>query len=161
LTGLNEPPTQQHEHPNAALVRHLYDMLAAGDVAGYLALIGDDAIFHVGGESIVSGEYVGKDAIAGLGLKAFEETGGTWRTDLLEGAGKRHARHDAASLERATARPHHRNGQLQRLPGRQRQGRRALGVHRRPRRSRHLLGTLNPNPKGFCASNQRSVWLPA
>lgn len=84
MTGLNEPPTQQHEHPNAALVRHLYDMVAAGDVAGYLALIGDDAIFHVGGESIVSGEYVGKDAIAGLGLKAFEETGGTWRTDLLE-----------------------------------------------------------------------------
>lgn len=75
---------KQVEHANATLARHLYDLLAAGDLAGYLDLIADEAVFHVGGDSIVAGEYVGKDAIVELGMKAFAETGGTWHTELLE-----------------------------------------------------------------------------
>lgn len=71
------------EHPNAILVEKLYELLASGDLVGYLELIADDAVFRVGGDSLVAGEYIGKEAIVGLGMKVFEETGGTFRTELL------------------------------------------------------------------------------
>lgn len=70
-------------HPNAALTRHLYDLIGNGDLTGYLALIADDAIFHIGGDSIVAGEHRGKDAIIRLGMLVLEETGGTFQTRLL------------------------------------------------------------------------------
>lgn len=73
----------QSDHPNAVLARRLYETLSTGDVSGYLELIADDVIFHIGGDSIVAGEHRGKDAIIDLGLKVLEETAGTYRTDLL------------------------------------------------------------------------------
>lgn len=63
MTAPDPPPSGHGDHPNAALLRRLYDLLAAGDIDGYLALVADDAVFHVGGDSIVAGEYAGKDAI--------------------------------------------------------------------------------------------------
>jgi uncharacterized protein (TIGR02246 family) len=68
---------------NAALARTLYTALADGDLAGYLDLLADDAVFHVGGTSIVAGDHTGKDAIVQLGLKVLEETGGTYKTELV------------------------------------------------------------------------------
>ena len=70
-------------HPNAVLTRHLYDLIGNGDLPGYLDLIADDAVFHIGGDSIVAGEHRGKDAIIRLGMLVREETGGTFRTGLL------------------------------------------------------------------------------
>jgi ketosteroid isomerase-like protein len=103
-------PPEHDEHPNVALVRELYTLLATGDVSGYLALIADDAIFHVGGDSIVAGEYAGKEAIVELGLKAIEETGGTFRTELLAAlASDSHA----ATLHRWTAQRRGRSIEMQ------------------------------------------------
>jgi ketosteroid isomerase-like protein len=65
------------------LVRRLYDTIGAGDFTGYLGLIADDVVFHVGGESIVAGEHCGKDAVVRLGLLVVEETSGTFQTQLL------------------------------------------------------------------------------
>jgi ketosteroid isomerase-like protein len=133
------------EHPNAAIIRQLYDRLGNGDLTGFLDLIADDAVFHVGGDSIVAGDYVGKDAIVNLGLKVFEETNGTHRTDLLDVLAN--DSHTSAlhrwSAERRAPRDHHRDEQPHRLPPRRRQGRRTLGVHREPRHPRQVLVTLN------------------
>jgi ketosteroid isomerase-like protein len=69
--------------PLAELARELYQRLSARDLAGYLELLADDAIFHVGGNSSIAGEYRGKAAIAALGMKLLEETGGSFRTELI------------------------------------------------------------------------------
>ncbi|WP_336215377.1 nuclear transport factor 2 family protein [Nonomuraea sp. LPB2021202275-12-8] len=61
----------------------MYDLIGNGDPTGYLDLIADDAIFHIGGDSIVAGEHRGKDAISRLGMLVLEETGGTFQTGLL------------------------------------------------------------------------------
>jgi uncharacterized protein len=76
-------PRSNGDHPNATLARRLYETLAGGDIAGFLDLIADDAVFHIGGDSIVAGEHRGKDAVVALGVKVLEETNGTYRTDLL------------------------------------------------------------------------------
>ncbi|MEV0390690.1 nuclear transport factor 2 family protein [Nonomuraea sp. NPDC050643] len=70
-------------HPNATLARCLYDLIENGDLNGYLDLIADDAVFYIGGDSIVAGEHRGKDAIIRLGQLALVETSGTFRTRLL------------------------------------------------------------------------------
>ncbi|MEV0587083.1 nuclear transport factor 2 family protein [Nonomuraea sp. NPDC050310] len=70
-------------HPHAVLTRRLYGLAGRGDLAGYLALIADHAVFHIGGDSLVTGEHRGKEAIIRLGRLVHEETGGTFRTELL------------------------------------------------------------------------------
>jgi uncharacterized protein len=85
----HHPPTKgsgfepESDHPNAVLARRLYETLASGDLAGYFDLLADGVVFHIGGDSIVAGEYRGKDEVASLGLRVFEETDGSYRTDLL------------------------------------------------------------------------------
>lgn len=71
------------DHPNTVLIRRFYDGLATGDLAGFMELIADDAVFHVGGDSIVAGEHRGKGAVITLGGKVLQETNGTFRTDLM------------------------------------------------------------------------------
>jgi len=75
--------TPSAEHPNAVLIRKLYDALAAGDLGAYFNGLADGVVFHIGGDSVVAGEYGGKDAVANLGMRVFEETAGTYRNDLL------------------------------------------------------------------------------
>jgi ketosteroid isomerase-like protein len=67
----------------AELARKLYECLSARDLAGYFELIADDAVFHVGGDSIVAGEYRGKAAIAALGMKLVNETAGSFQAELI------------------------------------------------------------------------------
>src|SRR5688500_9513252 len=71
------------QQPVAELARKLYERLSERDLAGYFELLADDAIFHVGGDSIVAGEYRGKAAIAALGMKLLEESAGSFRTELI------------------------------------------------------------------------------
>lgn len=71
------------EHSTAELVRRLYEALASGDRAAYYEMLADDVVFHVGGNSIVAGEYRGKDAIAELGRKVRTETNGSHRFELI------------------------------------------------------------------------------
>ncbi|MEV4089172.1 nuclear transport factor 2 family protein [Nonomuraea fuscirosea] len=70
-------------HPNAVLTRRLYELAGAGDLPGYLALLADVVVFHIGGDCVVTGEHRGKDAIVRLGELVHEETAGTFRTGLL------------------------------------------------------------------------------
>jgi ketosteroid isomerase-like protein len=72
-----------HQPAVAELARKLYERLAARDLAGYFELVADDAVFHVGGDSIVAGEYRGKAAIAALGMMLITETSGSFQTELI------------------------------------------------------------------------------
>jgi uncharacterized protein len=75
--------TDGEQLPAEQLARELYARLAARDLAGYFDLVADDAIFHIGGDSTVAGDYRGKDAIAALGMNVMQETDGTFRTELI------------------------------------------------------------------------------
>jgi ketosteroid isomerase-like protein len=68
-------------------VRALYEALANSDITAYLAGLRDDVTFHVDGRSPIAGDYHGKDAVIGLGLRVLDETGGTFRTELREALG--------------------------------------------------------------------------
>ncbi len=76
------PPTDP-DHPNAARIREFYGHLANRDLGAVFEMIADDAVFHIGGDSVVAGEYRGKEAIASLGIKVFEETKESYRTELV------------------------------------------------------------------------------
>ena len=45
-------------------------------------LIGDDVVWRVPGESVMAGEYRGREEIFGFLRRTAELTGGTYRTDI-------------------------------------------------------------------------------
>jgi ketosteroid isomerase-like protein len=50
---------------NAELVRRGYEAFSAGDMATLGELFAEDAVWHVGGRSVLSGKKQGRDAILG------------------------------------------------------------------------------------------------
>jgi ketosteroid isomerase-like protein len=52
-------------HPNADLVRKGFEAFAAGDMATLDALFADDATWHSSGAGVLTGDFVGKQAIFG------------------------------------------------------------------------------------------------
>ena len=69
-------------HPNLALVEAAYEAFAAGDMAAIGELLDDNAVWHAGGNSPISGDYVGKEAIFGFFGQIIEGTGGTFKNDV-------------------------------------------------------------------------------
>jgi ketosteroid isomerase-like protein len=91
---------------NVAIVRRGYAAFNAGDMDTLRQLIAYDAVHHVPGESPISGDHKGIDAILGLYARLGEMTDGTFRPDVLDvhtdGAGH------AVAIHQTTA---SRNGQ--------------------------------------------------
>jgi len=54
------------EHPNAELARKGYKAFAEGDMATLTELMAEGAVWHVGGNNQLTGDYKGRDAIFGL-----------------------------------------------------------------------------------------------
>jgi ketosteroid isomerase-like protein len=52
-------------HPHADLVRKGFEAFAAGDMATLDALFADDATWHSSGAGVLTGDFVGKQAIFG------------------------------------------------------------------------------------------------
>jgi ketosteroid isomerase-like protein len=52
-------------HPNADLVRKGFEAFDAGDMATLDAIMADDVVWHASGAGIVSGDFVGKQAVFG------------------------------------------------------------------------------------------------
>lgn len=52
-------------HPNADLVRKGFEAFGAGDMATLDAIMADDAVWHASGAGVLSGDFVGKQAIFG------------------------------------------------------------------------------------------------
>lgn len=51
------------EHPNATLVRQGYEALQRGDVNWLQEHLADDVVWHVGGKSVMAGDYHGKNEV--------------------------------------------------------------------------------------------------
>ena len=70
------------DHPNAALLRKGYDAFAKGDTAALTELFSEDAVWHLSGDNLISGEHKGRDAVFAVFAKTMELTGGTFKIDL-------------------------------------------------------------------------------
>lgn len=75
------------EHRNAALVRDLADSFMRGDLDALVAGYADDGIYRVGGRNLVSGSYVGHQAIRDFFIRLAEITGGSMRLELVDAIG--------------------------------------------------------------------------
>ena len=71
------------EHPNAALMRRLFEAFGRRDGAALAGMFGHEVIWRVGGDTPMSGEYHGwRDVVLFL-RGTTRETDGTYRTSLL------------------------------------------------------------------------------
>jgi uncharacterized protein len=61
--------------------RRAYEAFGKGDLAAVGEFLADDAVYHISGNSPLSGDYKGKDAIFVFG-KIMQETDGTFRLEV-------------------------------------------------------------------------------
>lgn len=69
-------------HPNAEILRRGFEAFSQGDMATVGELTAEDAVWHQGGNNVLSGDYTGKEAIFGFFAKLAEETGGSVALDI-------------------------------------------------------------------------------
>ena len=67
------------EHPNADIVRQMYQALEKGDFPAYLNLMADDVVYHAAGHCFFAGDYLGKENLGKLAVTVYSETQGTHR----------------------------------------------------------------------------------
>jgi uncharacterized protein len=72
------------EHRNATLIRRGYAAFAAADVDGLAQLIASDAVQHMPGHNVFSGDHRGRDAILTMYGQLAERSGGTLKVELEE-----------------------------------------------------------------------------
>jgi ketosteroid isomerase-like protein len=88
------------EHPNAKVVRRLYDAFARGDMETTKSCFAHDAVWHLPGRSPIAGDHQGVDAIFRFFGKLKDLSGGTFNAELTDVvANDRHA----VALQHATA----------------------------------------------------------
>ena len=74
-----------NEHPNAALVRELFDAFGRGDVARIQEMIPQEAIWRFPGrKGKLAGTHEGRDAIFAFLLNVATLTNGTFHLDLID-----------------------------------------------------------------------------
>jgi ketosteroid isomerase-like protein len=73
------------EHPNATLIRRLFQAFAERDAATVQSIIADDAVWRFPGtRGALAGEYHGRDEIIHFLASVPQLTGGTFRVDLQD-----------------------------------------------------------------------------
>ena len=73
------------EHPNAALVRRLFEAFDRRDIAAINDAIAEDAVWHFPGRrGALAGEHRGRDAILRFLANVGVLTTGTFHVDLLD-----------------------------------------------------------------------------
>jgi ketosteroid isomerase-like protein len=77
-----EMTTTSLEQRNVELTRKGYEAFNEADIQAVMDLADDDIVWHVGGDNPVSGDYKGKDALAGLFAKFGQLTEGTYEADV-------------------------------------------------------------------------------
>ncbi len=70
------------DHPNADIARRGYKAFGEGDMETLTETIAEDAVWHVGGNNALSGDYTGHQAIFGLFAKIGEMSEGTMSIEL-------------------------------------------------------------------------------
>ena len=66
------------------VVRHWFEALERGDIDDAAELLAPEITWHVPGRSPVSGEYRGREAVAGAFRTFRERTGGTFHAELVD-----------------------------------------------------------------------------
>jgi ketosteroid isomerase-like protein len=122
------------EHQNAALLRRAYEAFVRGDFATLNECFHEDVVWHVPGESLVSGAHRGREALFVYLRRLVELSDGTFTAEGRD-IGARHRRERRARLQSRTSDGAARGQGPRRgtCPGRARRGR----AHRR--RARLLL----------------------
>jgi ketosteroid isomerase-like protein len=77
-------PMPKTEHPNAKVVRRLYDTFARGDMETAKSCFVRDAVWHLPGRSPIAGDHQGVDAIIRFFGKLKELSGGTFKAELTD-----------------------------------------------------------------------------
>jgi uncharacterized protein len=67
---------------NIALLRKGYEAFASGDLDTLRGLLDDNVVWHIGGRSLVAGDYKGIDEVFGFFAKIAEISGGTFKVEL-------------------------------------------------------------------------------
>src|SRR2546427_7660096 len=73
-----------YEHPNQAVVEELYAAFESKDAAALKNLIATDAVWHIPGSSLISGDHRGHAEIFAYFEKLQELTGGTFSAELID-----------------------------------------------------------------------------
>jgi uncharacterized protein len=74
-------------HPNADLMRRLFDAFGRRDGAAVAAMFAHDVVWRVGGSTPMSGEYRGWRDVVRFLRRTTQETDGTYRSSLVWAAG--------------------------------------------------------------------------
>ncbi len=72
------------EHPNQAVVEQLYAAFESEDATALKKLIAADAVWHVPGSSLISGDHRGHAEIFAYFQKLRDLTGGTFGAELID-----------------------------------------------------------------------------
>ncbi len=64
--GVQNKEMKMTQHPNVVLVKKGIEAFNQGNPGALMSMIAEDAVFYVPGDSPISGEYRGKDAIGGF-----------------------------------------------------------------------------------------------
>ncbi|RLE16955.1 MAG: hypothetical protein DRJ28_00375 [Actinobacteria bacterium] len=70
------------DHPNLERARAGYEAFAGGDLAAVSDLFSEDIVWHSGGNNMLTGDYVGKEAVLGFFGRLMQETGGSFSNDI-------------------------------------------------------------------------------
>ncbi len=71
-------------HPNAILVRQLYEAFHSRDMETLAKLIAEEAVWRVPGSTLISGEHRGRAAIFEYFRRMGELSGGTFHAELVD-----------------------------------------------------------------------------
>jgi ketosteroid isomerase-like protein len=72
------------ELTNEALVRHIFDAFARREGLALRGLFAEDAVWSVPGQGIMAGTYRGREEIFRFLGRLPKETGGTYRSELID-----------------------------------------------------------------------------
>jgi len=70
------------DHPNLEAARSGYAAFAAGDLATVSSLFADDIVWHTGGNNILTGDHVGREAVLAFFGRLMQETEGSYHQDI-------------------------------------------------------------------------------
>ena len=97
---------------NEAIVRRIFDAFARKEGLALRGLFAEDAVWTVPGRGVMAGTYRGREAIFRFLAKLPKETGGTYRSELIDVLASEDR---AAALYRARGERHDRTLELDQL----------------------------------------------
>lgn len=74
-------------HPNEGLVRSVYEAFGRGDMEGLFNTFTDDIVFHVPGNTPLSGDHRGKEQLSRFFQNVGERSAGTIRLEVHDVVG--------------------------------------------------------------------------